>query len=216
MAHGIQILNSGGFVQIDETYKNYELVASGTAVTEQVISIPDRGVIPLIAIGGMTANQHAYLREATTTTFKVSGTANASFAYRVYAPSSSAATTQFGFRVYNSAGAVNFDSLARYLRVAYTNIFSTASFPYSVNVNTPSTTAQLTFSTGVANSFVLINATNSITGVVQQGVGSSVLTVVGYCLQSNGTLTVKDQAAFAVGVQANGRSTRQIAVTIGT
>jgi len=133
MAYGINIVNDSGYVQIDENYSNYSLIASGTAASGTRIYYPS-GYSANNAIfmmrGAYGAKIYKYGRDLTYTEIR-----GATFEYKIYGKTTDASqsTSGFGLKVFNSAGACTFNSLDSTLRIQGSMIVGQdISLPYTI------------------------------------------------------------------------------------
>jgi len=129
---GYRQTNSSGQVQIDQSYQNLVLIASGTTTCGTTVSFAPQTNPPLVAIGVTSAGCYGVLGLCSTTQFRVDskGGGDFSFPYRVYAPINTApAAGTYGMRVFNAAGDRTFDSNFSYLNVRYVAEVSAAQFP---------------------------------------------------------------------------------------
>lgn len=122
MPAGFQVWGDHGFLQIDQDYRNYALVAKGTNAVHGPPTITDPvapvlvlystagGVVPVgITISGTTWGWNV-----------VSSPAGVDYEWYIYdVPPPSTAT--FGLVIYNAAGEVAFDATRKYMRVIADN-----------------------------------------------------------------------------------------------
>jgi hypothetical protein len=113
MAYGLTVVNDSSYVQIDENYSNYAMVASGTAASGSAIGMPagyGHFIFMVRAPYGSTL-----VRTGTST---VTG---ATWEYQLYAQNAEVGVAggDRGLRVYNAAGTCSFSSSNRQLRVRY-------------------------------------------------------------------------------------------------
>jgi hypothetical protein len=121
VAYGISIANNSGFVQIDEQFSNFRVVASGTATgngSNNPIYFPDYGLIPLIMVRPVTLG-HKIATDGIWYTNRFSaicsvpgGAVGQAFYYKVLVPVANvgASSDSFGLRVFGPSGQINFDS----------------------------------------------------------------------------------------------------------
>lgn len=144
MTYGYLQINTDGFTQIDDTYSNYILVASGTgtANNSNVVTFPTQTVIPLIAVGSISTGGRVTLTALSTSQFRLSyapnGAANPTFAYKVYAPIETVTVGGYGLQVFNASGTAVFDSNQNYFRTrAITLVNPSTDFPTTINATLP-------------------------------------------------------------------------------
>lgn len=132
MAYGITVLNDSSYIQIDENYSNYSLVASGSASSGGSVSFP-AGYSHVICMVRAPYGSNIYRSGSSETVVTISG---ATWEYKMFAKTTdvpqSAAT--HGFKVFNSAGTCSFSSTDLTLRVGYAALrpgIPTA-FPFTV------------------------------------------------------------------------------------
>lgn len=135
MNYGLKILNSGGFVQIDDTYENTVLVASGSAsasasnmhISPVRVNFTAVTGAPLLCIKFESSSAYCCVIDITSSYFEfallseadlltgVSGTIQ----WRVYAKKpSSISVSGYGLVVRNAAGTPVFSSNETYPRIA--------------------------------------------------------------------------------------------------
>lgn len=135
MSYGLKILNSGGFVQIDDTYENTVLVASGSASASasniwiNPVRVNFTGVAgtPILCIQFNSSTAYCCVTDVTSSYFEfallsganllngVSGTIQ----WRIYAKKpSSISVSGYGLVVRNAVGAPVFSSNETYPRIA--------------------------------------------------------------------------------------------------
>ena len=124
MAFGYLQQNASGYTQIDETYQNLSVIASGTGTTGTAVTFATQAIPPVVAVGVVGSGQFMRMTTLTTTSFTITsynaGPTNFTFPYKVYAmASTSVPSGQFGMRVFNAAGDRTFDSNLEYLGIKY-------------------------------------------------------------------------------------------------
>jgi hypothetical protein len=127
MPAGLQVFGSHGVLQIDETYKNFVMVASGSkasgawaaaGVSNFVQVVVTNAVTPLVAFSCANQVGLGYVGiSGSTWTFTFLTNNPATMNYWVFDESPSASPGSFGFEVYNAAGARVFHSSQKPLRV---------------------------------------------------------------------------------------------------
>lgn len=125
MTFGVNIKNSSGFIQIDDTYSSYCINESGSVVLTP-------GGNPSVSVNGFGRTPLIFLRASNSQTVICEGIGTTSF--RLLAPSSNTAnvtvewfsavpsylvsvTGSFGLKVLDASGVVTFDSRRAYMRV---------------------------------------------------------------------------------------------------
>lgn len=172
MSYGFTAYSSSGFVQIGEDYKNYFLLQEGTiniptADTTVKVTFPSAGGIPIVAIRTTQGAVALYSPEEgwgppeSEIYFRSYTEGACSFSYRVYKKIETASTGGVGLKVFNSAGAVVFDSSKpNPLTVLGVINYSTAAFTgYARNLSTP-------FSHSFGNRFIAFSYQQMIRGRV--------------------------------------------------
>lgn len=132
MSYGLQIVNESGYVQIDENYANYSLVASGYGTTGTVVmagmDLTDCLVFIRIPTnvwattdGGIDSGD----RFVIATSY---GSSNFAFEYRIYKyVMALPATTGYTLQVYGSDGSLCFDGNRAQTRIASVSNYSVGS-----------------------------------------------------------------------------------------
>lgn len=118
MSYGLKVHNDSGFEQIDGTYSNYALVASGVAQAFSWVSY-SLAQPPLIFARPVTIPGDVFGKiDHPQRRFTLHSTNSTSIQYRIYAPANIVSNPGgWGFRVWNSGGALVFNSGHNYPRV---------------------------------------------------------------------------------------------------
>jgi hypothetical protein len=121
MAYGIEIKNTSGVVQIDETHLNFGLVASGSATCDTAVGGASRLYQTSVTVANLTypvpalhtyGNGIAYVSKlvsGSNTTFYFVGGQNNTFDYYIF-DAYPATTSTYGIEVKDSSGNVTFSS----------------------------------------------------------------------------------------------------------
>lgn len=112
MSHGLTVLNNSNFVQIDESFSNYRVIAEGTVGSSGgFVYFPNYGVIPIVMVQPLVVGQSLYAGSITSSFFGV-GPLGVSYKYKVLVPSNVVAHSgqSHGLRVYNGSNQLVFDS----------------------------------------------------------------------------------------------------------
>lgn len=132
MSFGLTIINDSNYVQIDENYSNYSLVASGFASSGASVSFPS-GYNHVICMVRAAYGNSIYRSGSSPTVVTITG---ATWEYKMYAKTvdSPQASGTFGFVVYNTSGNRSFSSLDQTLRVKYFSYRPSTpqAFPFTV------------------------------------------------------------------------------------
>ena len=127
---GIQIFGSHGLFQIDGTYRNLALRSKLTVNTTSslgaslgsvtdVLNLPTGTTTPVIAVRGGTNAATVYWLNVGTGQYQVMTNAPVGTSLTIYLFAESAPSTSgSGLRVFDASGAVVFDSMQKYMRVA--------------------------------------------------------------------------------------------------
>lgn len=150
MSYGLQIVNESGYVQIDENYANYSLVASGYGTTGTVV-MADMDLTDCLVFIRIPTNVWATTdggidsgdRFVIATRY---GSGNFAFEYRIYKyVMALPATTGYTLQVYGSDGSLCFDG-----NRAQTRIASVSNYPVGSG-------ATITIPSSGFNPWVLVN-----------------------------------------------------------
>ena len=131
MAYGAKILNSSGYIQIDESYSNYTLIQSGSVYspatwgatnrTPGTVSFPAQSN-PVVVCIGTTGSAYVAVVSVTQSSFSIISDIAVTVSYRVYALiSDTSMASGYGFMVRNASGKNVFHSNANYLRMHQLN-----------------------------------------------------------------------------------------------
>ena len=147
MGYGARILNSSGYVQIDEDYSNYTLIQSGSVTSPATWGTTERnpGTVsfpaqsnPVIVCLGTTGSAYVSVTSVTQSSFSIISDIAVTVSYRVYALIADASISNgYGLMVRNSSGKNVFHSNANYLRMHQLNFLqqtaaaATSSFGHS-------------------------------------------------------------------------------------
>lgn len=119
MAHGLQIYNSSGFLQIDQLYPQYQVIQSGTAGNNETVYFPSQATVPLVVVRPISSDTCIGRWNAIWTdnfnarTNDTSGNPGGSFFYKVLAPVntiSGPTSGSYGLVLYSSSGSIIFNS----------------------------------------------------------------------------------------------------------
>ncbi len=115
MSYGLQVVNAGGYVQIDDTYANYSLIQEGTTTTGQVVTVP--GILPedivfvRIPVGPTIGAFTWYAAPVDGFSMKSQSGYDFTFSYRVFRHASVLTpTANSPFQVFNGSGKLVFDA----------------------------------------------------------------------------------------------------------
>ncbi|MBV6853746.1 hypothetical protein P2C08_14090 [Xanthomonas perforans] len=134
MPAGLQIINSNGFIQIDETYRNLHFKRKGTATTNVVapgvagnssvqIQISDVNAMMLIAVRcSSLVSMTSYNINGSTVTvgLVVNARVGATVDWYAFDTAPQAAAATYGLQVFNASGQIVFDSAHSPMRVVDT------------------------------------------------------------------------------------------------
>lgn len=136
MSYGLRIYNESGYVQIDDTYSNFTVIASGSGASAQEITFPAQARPPLVLISPASDGQPLVRWSLQTSSFQVRG---GSFSYKVLVPTSDigAGAESYGLRVYNASGGICFDSGREQFRVLKSVTFVPTSLTSEVYIDVP-------------------------------------------------------------------------------
>lgn len=123
---GIQVFNTDGFMTIDENFSTMQVLASGTATSNQMVYFPAQANRPLIMVSvpygksflsAGAGDEYGYGPIITDPNssfylYAASGSAAFSYSYKVLTPRTNVGSSgvPWGLRVFRSDGAVLFDS----------------------------------------------------------------------------------------------------------
>jgi hypothetical protein len=136
MVNGLQVFNSGGYVQIDETYRNYLKVASGSGSSSSYeISFPSQtSAEPLIFFRPASDSVRVYPVWATSSSFTVSS--DGVFEYIVFGLDNPVTDTgTHGLQVFNASSGRIFDSRNEGVRIQHVIRQPMKTAPYSQGPN---------------------------------------------------------------------------------
>jgi hypothetical protein len=178
MAYGIEVLNNAGSFLIDGESPNFSLLATGTVASGTAVTIPTTTIPPLVFIRFNTASRFARISGMTTTsvTFQVydspadSGTfsnpTTGNVEYMIFGVASVLSPSSgFGIHLFNSSGALIFDSNVKVPRIKEVVTAAAISTP-SDGIRHPNTS--VTHSQGT-NPWMLANFTFNYYGYVFMG-----------------------------------------------
>ena len=218
MSYGFNIVNADGFIQIDDTYSNYYLVASGTAVSPPagtsihfigktggtVVSFPTQAEIPLLFIRFSNTSYYFILQDITTSSFMavISNSGNAlaalSFEYRVYSRrTATAPRTGYGLQVFNASGGPIYSS---------NDASAVIGISTTIPITLPITISKV--DVGASNPFFLANNSSALLFIRPTSYNSSGVFVFAMC--TNGT-TMQCATCLVIGLPQVG----QISQTTG-
>lgn len=141
MAYGFSVENQSGFVQVDQDFSNYVLIAEGSASTNTNISYPTQSTPPIIFVGKTPSNRAVGVQSVRPSSCRLKGFGNSVFnnsssfdfsiSYRIYGLASEnvGPASGYGIRVFDGSGSVVFDSNEEFMRVRGVSIFTTNSMP---------------------------------------------------------------------------------------
>ncbi len=218
MPFGYQQQNADGFVQVDETYSNYSLVASGTATTGNSVTFPTQATPPIVAIGVVGAGNFASMTVLETSNFTVisSSGVNFSYPYRIYAPVGGTNTGGYGLQVFNASGGLTFDSKRNYLAIRSVTIVSPINdFPVTFAGNNV-TAYTLNHNTGGSPFVFLNNCSRVPCRIVGTGFNYFSMTTA-VCMNTANQLTIceRTSAQGSLTLTTDTRYTTTLRVVIG-
>ena len=137
MSYGVLVKNSSGYIQIDDNYSNYTLIASGSVgisastmskVNPATVYFASQSSPVVVCIGNTGGAVVALLATSASSVQLVSGT-NTTVPYRIYAnvAHNPGSTSGYGLVVRNASGQVVFNSNLTYMRVGQLT-FSTVGY----------------------------------------------------------------------------------------
>lgn len=142
VAAGLQVINDNGIVQIDDSYQNYHVVATGTLTANTRTYFPAQAE-PAIVLIGDTSGYLATLEDVYSDSFFVIGNSygsaaavnyTASYAVITRAAGISDSGVGTGLRVWDAGGALAFDSGRDVLKITSSNTVA-ASTIYAATYN---------------------------------------------------------------------------------
>lgn len=127
MAYGLLVKNSSGYIQIDDNYSNYTLIASGSVTISEsyddsikiaTISFPSQSFPVSVCIGN-TGSAFVACVSRTSTSVGLVASATVTISYRIYGLISvnPGSTSGYGLIVKNGSGGVVFNSNLPYMRI---------------------------------------------------------------------------------------------------
>jgi hypothetical protein len=127
MAYGLLVKNSSGYIQIDDNYSNYTLIASGSVTINEsydrsiriaTISFPSQSFPVSVCIGN-TGSAFVACVSRTSTSVGLVASATVTISYRIYGLISvnPGTTSGYGLIVKNGSGGVVFNSNLPYMRI---------------------------------------------------------------------------------------------------
>lgn len=137
MSYGILVKNSSGYIQIDDNYSNYTLIASGAVsvsastaskVNPATVSFTSQSS-PVVACIGDTSGAYVAVLSRSSTSVQFVSNASITLPYRIYAnvANNPGSTSGYGLIVRNASGQVVFNSNLTYMRVGQLT-FSTVGY----------------------------------------------------------------------------------------
>lgn len=141
MTYGLLVKNSSGYIQIDDNYSNYTLIASGSVTINEsyrnsiriaTISFPSQAFPVSVCIGN-TGSAFVACVSRTSTSVGLVANATVTISYRIYGLISAnpGTTSGYGLIVKNGSGGVVFNSNLPYMRIGQitTSIVGNATLP---------------------------------------------------------------------------------------
>lgn len=118
MTFGIQVISAGGYTQIDDTYGNFRIIASGSVNLSALnpsaeVSFPAQSVIPLVFVRAPYGTQFwgaTGVQTVRSNGFTISTFVGGLVKYIVCAPITGAGSDTFGLRITGPSGQTTFDA----------------------------------------------------------------------------------------------------------
>lgn len=137
MSYGILVKNSSNYIQIDDNYSNYTLIASGSVgVSASTMNKVNPATVyfasqssPVVVCIGNTGGAVVALLATSASSVQFVSNANTTVSYRIYAnvAHNPGSTSGYGLVVRNASGQVVFNSNLTYMRVGQLT-FSTVGY----------------------------------------------------------------------------------------
>lgn len=131
MAHGLQVYNNSGILQIDSSYRNFSITSSGVATAGtgglvRRVNITINGENPILAFRSTTgATATAIGKSGNTFTYQIMIYAPSGFDPNVYwwaFDNSNSPEYSHGLHVYNASGLLCYDSSKKYFKMLNPNL----------------------------------------------------------------------------------------------
>lgn len=165
MSYGISVQNSSGYIQIDDNYPNYTLIASGAVgVTASLANKVNPATVsftsqssPVVACIGNTSGAYVALLSRSSTSVQFVSNASITLPYRIYANvvNNTGSTSGYGLVVRNGSNQVMFNSNLTYMRVGQLT-FSTVGYSSMPTVYHPYGNAYVDITNSGSRAFLTI------------------------------------------------------------
>lgn len=154
MTYGISVKNESGFINIDETFANMQVLVSGTLSAPGTVTFPEQATRPLVMVSlssngiwdanGTPPGDHI----SNNNSFRIGSAVTQDVKYKVLVPRASMVPSSdaFGMRVYGPSGELFFDSGNLDTLKVLANVFTSYEGPNPqppLSVSIPSTSGDV-------------------------------------------------------------------------